>query len=283
MGATGHLQLIEEVLRWHIEAGVDLAVDETAQDHFAEAAAAASAVKALKKQDFGPEQDTSAVLPTRSSLARPSLAASAVASPDEAMLGAREIAASATTLLELRALMEKFDGCALKATATRLVFGDGDPQAKLMLVGEGPGREEDMQGLPFIGPAGQLLDKMLGSIQIARREVYISNIVPWRPPGNRTPSLTETSICRPFIQRQIELVNPDILICLGGPASQVLLEQKVGIKTIRGRWLEYRLGERAIKAMPTFHPAFLLRDPLQKRYAWRDLQAIRAALDQLPS
>jgi DNA polymerase len=167
----------------------------------------------------------------------------------------------------------------LKLTAKRLVFADGNPQARLMLVGEAPGREEDIEGLPFVGPSGQLLDRMLASIGLDRTSVYIANIIPWRPPGNRDPSLQETQICLPFIRRQIELVAPDVLVTLGKPSTAALLGIADGIRRTRGRWMTYQAGERDIRAMATFHPAYLLRQPLEKRHSWRDLLAIKKALE----
>ena len=194
------------------------------------------------------------------------------------MMSAREAASSAQTLDDLRALLEIFDGCALKFTASRLVFADGNPQARLMFVGEAPGRDEDLAGLPFVGRSGQLLDRMIGAIGLDRTKVYIANIIPWRPPGNRTPTPQETQICLPFIRRQIELVNPDVLVCLGNPSTQGILDTKEGIMRTRGRWRDYDTGTRTIKALPTFHPAYLLRSPIYKKHAWQDLRAIRAAL-----
>jgi DNA polymerase len=193
-------------------------------------------------------------------------------------MAARDSARNAATLDELRTLLDRFDGCPLKTTATQLVFADGNPQARVMLVGEAPGRDEDIAGLPFVGRSGKLLDRMLAAIGLDRTSVYIANIVPWRPPGNRTPTPQETQICLPFIRRQIELADPDILVCLGGPSAQGLLGIKDGIMKARGRWLAYHTGSREIRALPTFHPAFLLRSPLQKRFAWRDFLAIKKAL-----
>jgi uracil-DNA glycosylase len=198
-----------------------------------------------------------------------------IAAPDDAAL-----AASARTLDELREILEKFDGCGLKATATRLVFSDGAPDARIMLVGEGPGGEEDRIGRPFVGRAGQLLDRMLSAIELDRRQVYIANVVPWRPPGNRTPTLQETAICLPFIRRQIELVTPRILVCLGASSAQTLLGPKEGITRTRGQWYDYSLGEGAIKALPMLHPAYLLRQPAQKRAAWRDLRTLSKAIKE---
>jgi DNA polymerase len=198
--------------------------------------------------------------------------------PDEAAMAAREAARHAATLEDLRAALNKFEGCALKATASQLVFADGNPKARLMFVGEAPGRDEDIEGLPFVGRSGKLLDRMLATIGLDRSSVYIANIVPWRPPGNRTPTPQESQICLPFISRQIELADPDILVCLGGPSAQTLLGIKEGITKTRGRWFTFNTGKREIRAMPTFHPAFLLRSPLQKRFAWRDFLAIKKAL-----
>ena len=193
-------------------------------------------------------------------------------------MAARQAARDAATLDDLRQMLTGFEGCALRNTATRLVFADGNPAAKLMFVGEAPGYEEDKQGLPFVGRSGQLLDKMLAAIGLDRRQVYIANIVPWRPPGNRTPTPQESQICLPFIRRQIELVDPDLLVCLGGPSMQTLLEVKDGIMRMRGKWMPYATGTRDIRALATLHPAYLLRNPLAKRLAWRDFLAIRKAL-----
>jgi uracil-DNA glycosylase family 4 len=192
-------------------------------------------------------------------------------------MAARESARSATSLEELRIILEGFDGCSLKATAGRLVFADGNPLARLMLVGEAPGSEEDKQGLPFVGRSGQLLDRMLAAIGLDRTQAYIANIVPWRPPGNRTPTPVETQICLPFIQRQIELADPDILVTVGQPSTGALLGVQ-GIMKNRGRWFSYHTGTREIRAMPVLHPAYLLRQPIAKRLAWRDMLAIKKAL-----
>jgi DNA polymerase len=208
---------------------------------------------------------------------RPGLAA-APASPDAALMAAREAARTATTLDELRGLLADFEGCALRATATQLVFADGNPQSRVMFVGEAPGYDEDIVGRPFVGRSGKLLDRMMAAISLDRTSSYIANVVPWRPPGNRTPTPQETAICLPFIRRQIELVDPDFLVCLGGPAMQTLLGIKDGITRSRGRWFSYDTGRREIRALATFHPAFLLRSPLQKRFAWRDFLALKKAL-----
>ncbi len=256
-----------DLLDFYLEAGADAVVGEQPVDRFAPEAAAPPA-RAPQTVSLPPELETKG-------RASPPVAPQA---PDEAAMAAREAAKSAKTLDELRAILEKFDGCALKATATQLVFADGNPQARVMFVGEAPGRDEDIEGLPFVGRSGKLLDRMLAAIGLDRTKVYIANIVPWRPPGNRTPTPQESAICLPFIRRQIELVDPDILVCLGGPSAQTLLGIKEGITKTRGRWFTFDTGKREIRAMPTFHPAFLLRSPLQKRFAWRDFLAIKKAL-----
>ncbi|HRK25052.1 MAG TPA: uracil-DNA glycosylase, partial [Beijerinckiaceae bacterium] len=199
----------------------------------------------------------------------------------EAERGARDRAYSAASLADLRALMEAFDGCALKHSARQLVFADGNPQARIMLVGEAPGRDEDEQGLPFVGRSGRLLDRMLAAIGLDRTSVYITNIIPWRPPGNRTPTPQEIAICLPFIARHIALVDPVVVVCLGALSAQTLLGQRDGILRLRGRWFDYDTGHRTIPALATLHPAYLLRQPAQKRFAWRDLRALAARFAEI--
>jgi DNA polymerase len=205
-------------------------------------------------------------------------AAQAPTPPAVAERAAQDAAKAATTLDELRAALLRFDGCALSKTATQLVFADGTPHARVMLVGEAPGRDEDIQGLPFVGRSGQLLNRMLAAIGLDRRSVYIANVVPWRPPGNRTPTPQETALCRPFIMRQIELCDPDFLICMGAPSAAELMGNTQGILKFRGQWRAFDTGTRTIRAMATLHPAYLLRQPLQKRLAWRDFLQLREAL-----
>lgn len=278
------------LIGWYAEMGVDLAVDGEPHDRFVEDAARAAAPPAPRAAPAlvssnpnlpAPASQAAGSGERRAPLTRFEPSAPAPVPPDQAAMSAREIAARAQTLDELRAALEAFDGCALKRTAQRTVFADGAPNARLMLVGEAPGADEDRQGLPFVGRAGQLLDRMLAAISLDRTQVYIANVVPWRPPGNRTPTPQETSICLPFIRRQIELCNPQILVCLGGASMQTLLGLNDGIMRLRGRWVDYPLGEgRKIKAIATLHPAYLLRSPAQKKLAWRDLQAIAKALAQ---
>ena len=255
-----------ELLGWYAKMGVTEALDETPRNHFAEPAPSTSG---------GPSRLRP--LPGRPPAPVRAIAA-ATTGPDDAALSARALAREARTLDELKEALARFEGCALKATAKNLVFADGNPEGRVMMVGEAPGADEDRLGLPFVGRSGQLLDRMLGSIGLSRQnDVYIANLLPWRPPGNRTPTPQEVAICLPFIQRQIELADPDILVCVGGPSAQGLLGFS-GILRSRGQWVEYDTGSRRIRAIATLHPAYLLRQPLQKRLAWRDFLAIKQAL-----
>jgi DNA polymerase len=258
---------VEQLLAFYLEAGVDCALGEEPINRLADPEPAAPVRQTPPAQGARPAPV-------------PSLADASVGkqAPEDAIASAREAARIAPTLEALRALMERFDGCALKSTATQLVFADGNPQARIMFVGEAPGRDEDIEGLPFVGRSGKLLDRMIAAIGLDRSKVYIANVIPWRPPGNRTPTPHETQICLPFIQRQIELVNPDVLVTLGNPSTQTLLGTREGIMRTRGRWFDYDTGTRVIRALPTFHPAYLLRSPAYKRLSWQDLRAIAKAL-----
>ncbi len=284
-----HFKDARELLVFYLEAGVDALIGEEPIDRMAEAPpperqAAPAAVRVASEGVAG--QGLRGSSADRLRRLDPPLAAeetmrapaSAPAPPEAAVMAAREAARTAQTLDELRALLEAFQGCALRATATQLVFADGTAGSRVMFVGEAPGYDEDISGRPFVGRSGKLLDLMMTAIGLDRSSAYIANVVPWRPPGNRTPTPQETAICLPFIRRQIELANPDFLVCLGGPAMQTLLAIKEGITRARGRWYPYDTGTREIRAMATFHPAFLLRSPLQKRFAWRDFLALKKAM-----
>jgi uracil-DNA glycosylase family 4 len=202
--------------------------------------------------------------------------------PDTAESSVRALAERAPDLETLRSVMTDFDGCALKRTATQLVFADGVPGARVMFVGEAPGGEEDRIGRPFVGRAGQLLDRMLSAIGLDREKVYIANVVPWRPPGNRTPTPQETQTCLPFIERQIHLANPEFLVCLGASAVRTLLGVEGGIMRARGAWFDYpHQSGGAIQALAMLHPAFLLRQPAHKRFAWADMRALESALKSM--
>jgi uracil-DNA glycosylase len=192
---------------------------------------------------------------------------------EESVALARSEAGKAATLAELEAAIRAFDGCPLKRTAMNTVFADGNPKARVMLVGEAPGEDEDRQGLPFVGVSGKLLDRMLKAAGLDRTSVYISNILPWRPPGNRSPTPGEMATCLPFIRRHIALVAPEILVFLGGTAAKTLLNTTQGVTRLRGRWVDCPLdGEgKIIPALPMLHPAYLLRNPASKKEAWRDM------------
>jgi len=263
---------VHQLLAFYLEAGVDCALTD-------------EPVNRLSDPDIiipiSGSRETASPKPVRTMPATtPVGRAETTPAPEAAIVSAREAARTAPSLEVLRALLENFDGCALKSTATRLVFADGNPQARIMFVGEAPGREEDIEGLPFVGRSGKLLDRMISAIGLDRSSAYIANVIPWRPPGNRTPTPQETQICLPFIQRQIELVNPDVLVTLGNPSTQTLLSTREGIMKTRGRWFDYDTGTRMIRALATFHPAYLLRSPSYKRMAWQDLRAIAKALEQ---
>jgi DNA polymerase len=234
---------LEAALDWMAAAGLDWAIGEAPVDRFAGAGAAEAPLAPPSSPDVHP-------------------------------------ARAARTLDELRAALEAFEGCALKATATRLVFADGTPGAPVMIVGEAPGAEEDRVGRPFVGRAGRLLDRMLASVGLDRSSVYIANIVPWRPPGNRDPNAQETAACLPFLTRQIELARPQILLCLGGPSTQTVLGVRQGVMRARGTWRDYEANGFHARAMALLHPAYLLRQPAHKGLAWRDLRAVRAELDR---
>jgi uracil-DNA glycosylase len=259
-------QALAWLLRWYAEMGIDVAVDPDPHDRFAES---------------GREKPRPAAASPEPAIKAPQVAVQPALSADATAQSAAEAAAAAQTLEELREQLLSFEGCGLKATATQLVFADGNPNAEIMIVGEAPGADEDRQGRPFVGRAGQLLDKMLATIGLDRRHVYIANVVPWRPPGNRTPTPLETSACLPFMRRQIELVHPKILVCLGAAATQTLLGVKEGIMRIRGRWYEYDMAGKKIPAIVMLHPAYLLRQPSHKKFAWQDLRELAKMMEKI--
>jgi uracil-DNA glycosylase len=262
---------LRQLLAFYLEAGVDCALSDEPINRLVEPEIAPMAAPAVPRAVQPPQTARTApvIIPPRGEPPPP---------PEAAISSARETARTAPTLEALRALLETFDGCALRQTATRLVFADGNPQARVMFVGEAPGRDEDIEGLPFVGRSGKLLDRMIGAIGLDRSKVYIANVIPWRPPGNRTPTPQETQICLPFIQRQVELVDPDVLVTLGNPSTQAILGTREGIMRTRGRWLDYDTGKRTIRAIATFHPAYLLRSPSYKRLSWQDLRAVAKVL-----
>ncbi|HSD35416.1 MAG TPA: uracil-DNA glycosylase [Alphaproteobacteria bacterium] len=267
-------------LRWLIEMGADEAIAETPQNRL-DGAKSKPKLEAAAVPAVAPEPERA---PAPAILA-PKVPFAAAPAPAAAVeQSARTLAASARTLEELADALHAFDGCPLKYTATKLVFADGNPKAEVMLVGEAPGSDEDRDGRPFVGPSGQLLDRMMEAIGLRRAEnFYLANTVYWRPPGNRSPTQAETAACLPFIQRQIELAGPKILVLVGGAAAKTLLNRPDGITRLRGRRFEYEtqgLGG-PIPALATYHPAFLLRQPSQKREAWQDILTLREMIDYL--
>jgi uracil-DNA glycosylase family 4 len=261
---------LEALIGFYAEAGIDRALGEAPRDRFADARRSSDDARAMLAKAPAPAAPT----PARRPLPR-----AASAALNEVAGDARERARSAQTVAELEALLAAFEGCALRFSAKNLAFADGNPGGRVMIVGEAPGADEDRMGKPFVGRAGQLLDRMLAAINLDRSMVYIANIVPWRPPGNRDPTPQEIAICLPFLERQIALVDPEFLLCLGRPSTQTLLGVKEGITKVRGRWFDYQCEGRSIRALATLHPAYLLRSPLSKRLAWRDFRALRRALD----
>ncbi len=250
-------------LAWLAEMGAEEAIGETAIDRFA-----ASAAKPVVAAE-----------PARPAAPRPQPATG------DAAADARAVAASCQSLDELAAALASFDACPLKRTATQLCFADGNPNARVMLVGEAPGRDEDIQGKPFVGRSGQLLDRMLAAAGLSRKaperesSVYITNAIFWRPPGNRTPTEAETAMCLPFLMRAIELQKPDFIVCLGATPTQRLTGRSDGILKLRGKWFDCDVAGRKVPLLASLHPAYLLRQPAQKRLAWRDLLSLRQALD----
>jgi DNA polymerase len=255
------------LLQWYLEAGVDECIDDAPRDYFVQPAIVASV--------GAPAQSTpqaAQAKPAQAPLHHNASAASATA---------RELADRCTTLAELEEAVRAFEGCAIKRTANKTVFSDGNPAAKVMIIGEAPGAQEDMQGIPFCGPSGALLDKMLASIGLDRSCVYISNTVFWRPPGNRQPLPEETAACLPFVEKHIALINPSLLILAGGTAAITLLRSDLSISRLRGKFYEYTnpyLGTPVQTAL-TYHPSYLLRTPAHKRAAWQDLLMMKAFME----
>jgi DNA polymerase len=272
-----HTETLKEVLQFYADAGVDMALDEEPHNRLVAPKKAidpaAISVSASGSSTAQHDQTRQSDRPKPSAMATPT--AIGTKSHDANVAEARQCAASATSLDELLTNLLGFEGCGLKRTATNTVFEDGNRGARIMLVGEAPERDEDLQGKPFVGRSGQLLDKILQAVGLDRTTVYIGNILPWRPPGNRTPTNVEMELCKPFIKRQIELANPELLVFLGTSSAKNLLETTDGILKLRGKWRIYSKAE--IPVMPTLPPAHLLRQPAQKRLVWRDFLNLRKA------
>ena len=258
-------------LNWLVEAGADEAVGDAPVDRFS-ARAPVSSLSAASPAKAAPRPN-----PPLAQIKPTTLAPLAT----DGFGSAVEIAAKCRTLADLRSAMESFEWSQLKKLATNTVFADGNPDSRIMFIGEAPGHDEDKAGLPFVGRAGKLLDKMMAAIGLERTRAYIINVMPWRPPDNRNPDPGEVAMCIPFLRRHIELAQPRIMIMLGAVSARHVLGLNDGIMKLRGRWLEYRIGTEMIPVLPTLHPAYLLRQPAHKKLAWRDLQALADKLDSL--
>ena len=270
-------------LNWLVEAGADEAVLDAPVNRFATRPGARQSDGTLP---FPNENARQAIAreSARASAGReqPSAAAPASLDAEADNIGhAMEIAKRCNSLPELKAALESFEGSQLKKNATNTVFADGNPESRILFVGEAPGRDEDRMGLPFVGRAGKLLGQMMSAIGLDRTSAYIINVLPWRPPENRSPEATEVAQCIPFLRRHIELAAPEILILLGAVSVRHVLGLAEGIMKYRGRWMEYRVGVKMIPVMPTLHPAYLLRQPAHKKLAWRDLQAVADRIETL--
>jgi len=265
---------VQEILEWYVEAGVDILLEDTAINRFEE-------TKTLADQPKRKTPTPDEILARREQAKprpTPNTPQPATMPDGQAVETARELASKCDTLEALKDAMASFDGCNLRRTAKSMVFADGNPEARIMFIGEAPGRDEDIQGIPFVGRAGQMLDKMLTAIDITRESAYISNVIPWRPPGNRTPTPQETEICRPFIERHIELAKPELIVMLGGSSAKTLMKTTDGIMKLRGKWTELSTDKSKTPALPTLHPAYLLRQPAHKRLAWQDFLQVKMKL-----
>ena len=270
------------LLRWHIDVGADEAIGDSPTDHFK---AASAPVRTQQRAVTTDGVQAAAAPPSSEAPRRRASVPLSLESPAAAEGSADQLANAASTLAELRDAMQQFEGCSLKHTAMNLVFGDGNPDADVMFIGEAPGADEDREGLPFVGVSGRLLDRMIAAIGMDRTSAYITNILPWRPPGNRKPTTNEVTICLPFIRRHIELMAPRVLVLVGGTSASALLGRSEGITRLRGRWLVYRSDDAGggfeIPCMPIYHPAYLLRQSALKRDAWRDILAIQERLQSM--
>jgi uracil-DNA glycosylase len=261
------------LLRWYVDQGLDEAVGEDAIDRFA----------APQPLPVTPPVQPAARAPTPIRAPAPPPRAPVPLESPQLVEDARALAGRCNTLAELEAAVRAFEGCALKRTAKNTVFADGTPGAPVMIVGEAPGADEDRLGKPFVGVSGQLMDRMMEAIGLTRAGgFYITNILFWRPPGNRTPTLAEQSMCLAFTRRHVELAKPKLLVLAGGVAAKAVLDTTDGIMRLRGKWASYRLSDGTeLPTMPTFHPAYLLRTPASKRQSWQDLLAIDRKLKEL--
>jgi uracil-DNA glycosylase family 4 len=274
MESTEPLGNALEQLQWHVDAGADEAIGEAPNNH----------LQAVAEPELAPASNPTKTIPATETVSRPARAIRKpepviqLQSAEETTANALSMAQSCNSLDDLRDKLATFDQCPLQTTAQNLVFADGNPDADLMIIGEAPGADEDRQGVPFVGVSGQLLDRMLAAIGRDRTSVYITNILPWRPPGNRKPTPFESELCLPFLTRHIELAKPKALLLLGGTSASTLMQTTTGITKLRGKWGEYESGNHSCPCLPTYHPAYLLRQPALKRDAWHDLLSMHKHL-----
>jgi len=280
-----HAQLAA-LLRWYVDMGVDIAIAEEPQNRFMEgakpAAVAAPQQAPGETPGEGPRQARAPQTFSATANSGRSVDAAAALSVEAAIKAARESAARATTLEELRAELMAFEGCILKRSATNFVFADGDPKSRIMFIGDAPRDDDDRQGQPFMGPPGRLLERMLKAIGLERSTVYLTNLLPWRIPGKRPATAQEIAVCLPFLMRQIELIQPAILVCMGDAPAQTLMGVKGGVIHNRGAWQELpRQGGEPMRAIAIYAPSYALRATGAKRTVWRDMIEIRKAFDAL--
>ena len=271
-------QQLAALLDWYVAMGIDEAIGETPHDSFAPPRPRPTPLATAPSP--APRPTPSIILPP--------LAAAAVVRPivpaSNEIAGARKLAEAATTLAELEAAVASFEGCALRKTATHTVFADGTPHAPVMVIGEAPGADEDRMGKPFVGRSGQLLDRMLAAIGLdRRRNAYITNILFWRPPGNRKPTEAEIALCLPFVWRHIALGMPRIVLLSGGTATSAMLGRAEGITKLRGKWFDLAVPgvDSPVPALTTYHPSFLLRTPARKSETWRDFLELQSKLNMM--
>ncbi|MCP4934474.1 MAG: uracil-DNA glycosylase [bacterium] len=285
--ATDHKQLAT-ILQWYYMSGVDVIIADQPTDWFEISKHPAAPASIARQAPSNPPRASSPTVPKREVPAKGAKTAPKIARANHslaapktelAVLEARELSAKANTIEELQTALRQFDGCSLRNMAKNTCFADGNPRSSLMLIGDAPGRDEDLAGRPFVGRDGQLLDKMLQAAKLCRhKDVWITNTVFWRPPGNRTPTQAETDICRPFLERQIELIKPQIIVALGGTSAKTLLRTRSGIMRLRGKWVELDINGESYQLLPILHPSYLLRTPAAKKLAWQDLLMIKEKL-----
>ncbi len=268
---------LASLLKWYVDNGLDETIGEVPVDRFAPPPAPASVPAPVT------ERRPAAATPSRAASSPLPVRAPVPLESPQLVEDAREVARRCGTIAELETAIRAFEGCALKRTAKNTVFADGVAGAPVMVVGEAPGGDEDRLGKPFVGVSGQLMDRMFDAIGMSRaRDLYITNILFWRPPGNRTPTLAEQAICLAFTRRHIELARPKVLVLAGGTAAKAVLDTTEGIMRLRGKWTSLRLDDGSeLPTLPTFHPAYLLRTPASKRQSWSDLLALDKKLKEL--